>query len=167
MQKTYPIRVTILLFGLLFSVGRIFAQEWVVPDDKKQKVSPVKFNDEVTKKGEDVFKKNCTSCHGEPTKGNFVKLTPEPGDPATDKFQKQTDGALFYKITTGRSPMPEFKNVLSDDERWQVIAYFRGFNKSYVQPEPVLAPSGKYGGLDIKANLQLLPDKNLRHARDR
>jgi len=34
--------------------------------------------------------------------------------------------------------MPQFGNILSDEERWQVISYIRSFNASYVQPAPVI-----------------------------
>jgi hypothetical protein len=125
----------ILIFALMvLSVLKVSAQQWIVPEDKKEKVSPFKFTDETVLKGQAVFQRNCQSCHGEPGKGNFVNLTPPPGDPATGKFQTQVDGALFYKMTTGRSPMPQFKEILSEEERWQVISYFRSFNKNYVQP---------------------------------
>ena len=133
-----------------------FAQAWEVPVDKVQKVSPFKFNEDTKKKGEAVFQRNCTSCHGIPTKGNFVPLVPPPGDPATDKFQKQVDGALFYKITTGRGAMPSFKDVLAEEERWQVISYFRSFNSKYIQPEPVAKISGAFGGMIIDAKFVYL-----------
>jgi mono/diheme cytochrome c family protein len=125
-----------LLFfaSFVLTVFNVSAQQWNVPEDKKARLSPVQFNAETVKKGEVIFQRNCQSCHGIPTKNNFVNLTPPPGDPATDKFQKQTDGALFYKITTGRSPMPTFKDILTEEERWAVISYFRSFNKNYVQP---------------------------------
>lgn len=129
----------ILSFVLLTCLFRVNGQTWDVPADKKTRTSTLLFNAETAKKGETLFQRNCQSCHGEPGKGNYVSLNPSPGDPATDKFQKQTDGALFYKMTTGRSPMPQFKDVLSEEERWQIIAYFRSFNKSYVQP-PINGP---------------------------
>jgi hypothetical protein len=128
------IRKAYLLLVIASITLKISAQTWDVPEDKLSRVSPLKFSSESEKKGESVFMKNCTSCHGIPTKGNFVKLVPPPGDPATDKFQKQTDGALFYKITTGRGAMPQFKDIVAEEDRWNVISYFRSFNKSYVQP---------------------------------
>jgi mono/diheme cytochrome c family protein len=161
MQSRNLDKIIVLGLGLVLAFGRVCAQNWVVPDDKMQKVSPMKFDAAAAQKGADVFKKNCMSCHGEPTKANFAGLTPSPGDPATDKFQKQTDGALFHKITTGRSLMPEFKNLLSEEERWQVIAYFRSFNKSYIQPEPASVPSGKYGGMEIVTNAEFLSSQKL------
>jgi molybdopterin-containing oxidoreductase family membrane subunit len=152
--------VTVLVLLIALSIpSKSVAQTWEVPEDKAQKVSPFKFTDDSRKKGEAIFNKNCVSCHGQPTKANFSNLVPSPGDPATAKFQNQQDGALFYKITTGKAPMPEFKNILTEEERWQIISYFRSFNSKYVQPEPVAAPAGVFGGMDIKVNLKYLPEK--------
>ena len=72
-----------------------------------------------------------------PGKVTYLRsLNPQPPDPASKEFQQQTDGELFYKITTGRAIMPAFKNILSEEERWKVISYFRSFNKSYTQQKP-------------------------------
>lgn len=151
--------------GKILSAGLILlsistfatAQEWTVPEDKSQKVSPFKFSSETVKSGEAIFQKNCVSCHGEPGKANYNKeMQPSPGDPAGTKFQNETDGALFHKITTGRTPMPEFKNVLTDEERWQLIAYIRSFNPQYVQPEPVAAPAGAFAGMEVSVKLNYI-----------
>jgi mono/diheme cytochrome c family protein len=141
--------IAIIAF-IAFSPICLKAQNWLVPEDKAQKASPFKFSDETQHKGETLYQRNCQSCHGTPAKANFAGLTPTPGDPATEKFSKQSDGALFFKITNGRGVMPQFKDVLTDDERWQVISYFRSFHKGYVQPEPATMTTGKYGGLNVK-----------------
>jgi len=132
-------KTTSLLFTFLFLMGiQLVAQVWEVPAEQKMKVSPFRFNADSIKKGETIFLKNCLSCHGNPGKKNWAKITPEPGDPASDRFQIQTDGDLFYKITTGKVPMPEFRNILSENERWNIIAFFRSFNPKYIQPNPEL-----------------------------
>jgi hypothetical protein len=142
-------KVFILLTLLIFIPRHGLPQEWTVSDEDNVKTAPFKFTDEIRKTGEKVFLQNCTSCHGIPGKSNFVQLVPPPGDPATDKFQKQTDGALFHKMTTGKGAMPSFRDILTEEERWSVISYFRSFNKRYVQPEPVSRPTGKYEGTEI------------------
>jgi len=131
----------ILILSILVNASIAFTQQWEVPADKKAKVAPLLFNAETVKKGEAIFKQNCQMCHGEPTKSNYTKLTPLPGDPASANYQNQTDGSMFYKITTGRGPMPQFKDVLKEEERWFVISYIRSFNKNYVQPSPEGAKS--------------------------
>jgi mono/diheme cytochrome c family protein len=138
-----------ILFALLVLVAavRLAGQNpaWPVPDDQKGKIAPVKFNPEMVKTGEGVYLKNCQSCHGLPSKKNFAAIQPSPGDLSENKVGGQTDGELFYRITAGKAPMPEFRNILSEDERWSVISYLRTFHKGYVQPDPekALAGSGK------------------------
>jgi mono/diheme cytochrome c family protein len=136
----------IAVFMLSFAATRLSAQVWMVPDDQKGELATFKFTDEVVKKGAEIFSKNCQSCHGIPTKANWAKIQPEPGDPASEKFSKNSDGELFYKITNGRGPMPQFRNILSEEDRWNVIAYLRSFHKGYVQPDPGKAKAAAKGG---------------------
>ena len=142
------------LFILMILIGMNLAAqtEWVVPDEYKMKVSPFKFIEDSVKKGETVFIKNCQSCHGNPGKSNWAKISPDPGDPASKKFQDQTDGEMFFRISSGRTPMPEFRNILSENERWNVISYIRSFNQNYVQPNPELQVAFK--GKQVKLSLQ-------------
>jgi hypothetical protein len=147
-------KLLILTILLTILTDYCFPQEWTVSDEDNAKVAPFRFTDSSRTAGEKVFLQNCTSCHGNPGKNNFTPLVPPPGDPATDKFQKQVDGALYYKITTGRGAMPSFKDVLTETERWLVISYFRSFNKGYVQPEPLIMPAGQYAGMDIRVNIE-------------
>ena len=64
-------------------------------------------------------------------KNNPVPLTPDPGDPAGEKFSVNADGELFYKITMGKGAMPKFKDMLSENDRWAVISYIRTFHPDY------------------------------------
>jgi hypothetical protein len=89
------------------------------------------------------------SCHGTPGKSNFLNLVPPPGDPATEKIQRNNDGELFYKVTTGRGQMPSFKSVLTSDEVWNIISYLRSFNKSYSQLVKSVISSTAYPGATI------------------
>lgn len=129
LKRTTTLIVFVTLFGIQLS-----AAGWDVPADKKSKNSFIKFNDASAKEGEVIYNKNCASCHGNPSKGNVLKsLKPIPPDLASTTTQQLTDGELFYILNTGRGLMPTFKNVLSENERWKVIAYMRSFNKKYVQ----------------------------------
>ncbi len=107
---------------------------WLVPQDQREKLSLVEFTDAMRTSGKEVFSAKCTACHGTPGQGNYnALLNPSPGDPASEKFQMNTDGALFYKISEGRVTMPSFKSALSKADIWNVIAYIRSFNPTYVQ----------------------------------
>jgi mono/diheme cytochrome c family protein len=135
----------------------LFAQEWIVPDDKKGKLSTFQFDDKTRKEGEKIYSVNCMSCHGTPGKGNYLKLVPPPGDPATDKIQHNTDGEIFYKVTNGRGQMPSFKNALESDEIWHVISFLRSFNPSYKQLIMPVITSSAYPGAVIKMVLSFNP----------
>ncbi|NDP22653.1 MAG: cytochrome c [Paludibacter sp.] len=126
-------KVSTILIATFLSLN-VFAQNWDVPADKKAKNSYLKFDDATSKEGEVIYTKNCVSCHGNPGKGNSLKtLNPIPPDMLSTQTQALTDGELFYILVAGRMIMPSFKNILSENERWKVISYIRGFNKKYVQ----------------------------------
>jgi mono/diheme cytochrome c family protein len=143
----------LLIISFICALGMtLSAQTWVVPDDQKAIVAPFKFTPDMQKQGEQIYLKNCQSCHGLMGKDNWAKLTPPPGDLSKAKAQVQTDGEIFYRITTGKVPMPEFRNILTEDDRWWVIAYMRTFNPKYVQPAPVAkaAFTGRTVALDMQ-----------------
>lgn len=126
----------ILLIFFVLNFGFVVnAQEWTVPAEEAEKVSPYIFEEDMVADGEVLYENSCTSCHGTPTENNFMPFSPPPGDPASEQFQSQPDGALFYKIQKGRGVMPVFENILAGEEIWSLVAYIRSFNKEYVQPE--------------------------------
>ena len=132
-KKNIGFRISTIIIGSLFCL-QLFAQDWDIPADKKAKNSYIPFTGVTAKAGEDLFTKNCKSCHGNHGKVNSLKtLKPIPPDLSGPVTQKRTDGDLFYILTTGRQIMPSFKNILSEDQRWELISYIRSYNKSYVQ----------------------------------
>ena len=124
-------------------------QEWIVPEDKKGRLSTFPFDDNTRMAGLKLYTINCMSCHGSPGKSNYLNLVPPPGDPATDKIQKNSDGEIFYKMITGRGQMPSFRSVLTTDEIWNVISYVRSFNKTYKQLVKAMISSSAYPGATI------------------
>ncbi len=131
--------ITFTIVFLLLTVAHSFAQTiWEVPQKANDKISFQMFNEDMANEGRLLYESSCASCHGTPEEANYALMVPSPGDPAEDKFQKQTDGALFYKIQIGKEEMPKFENIFSEDEIWNIVAYFRSFNKSYTQPIPDL-----------------------------
>lgn len=122
------------LLIILISFNKLSGQQaWVVDDDSKAKLSPFKFDSTSILNGKKLFEDNCKSCHGDPGKGNNQPMEPPAHDPASEIYQNNTDGELFFKITNGRETMPEFKNTLEANQRWELIAFIRSFNKDYKQ----------------------------------
>lgn len=147
--KHQPMRwsVTLLLAFLTFGLSSVNAQEtWDVPEERKSRLSPFEFSDSIQQQGFIHYSVNCASCHGIPGQGNYERLDPLPGDPATAEFQMNTDGDMYYKVSEGRGLMPSFKNVLSAQEIWEVVGYLRTFNPDYVQEVRPTAELSAYGG---------------------
>lgn len=114
------------------------AQEWIVPQEFRLRLSPFEFSEASAEAGRTIYTANCLSCHGNPGRNNFLRsLNPQPGDPASEEYQSNSDGEIFYKVSEGRGQMPGFKNVLSQTDIWNVVSYVRTFNTDYVQ---VVAP---------------------------
>lgn len=101
---------------------------WTVPETMNNKENPLKPSEKNIALGNKIYKKMCWSCHGENGKGNGpagVSLDPMPADFSTDKFQNQTDGAIYWKLSTGRGAMAPYENNLSEDQRWSIVNYLR------------------------------------------
>lgn len=143
-------KISYLITAMLFLSIQVFAQEWEVPADQKNNINPQEYNLTNVKKGKDLYYQNCKSCHGDPGKNNALPLVPPPIDMTSDKMQKNTEGEIYYKITTGRGGMPQFKTNISDDDRWRIVNYIMNFNP---KREPLL--------VDLpKANAKLLASVN-------
>lgn len=105
---------------------------WTCPPAEKAKKSPLPKSDAVVAAGKKLTAdKACTACHGESGKGDgpgAAALNPKPADWTSPRVQQETDGCLFWKISTGRGAMPPWA-ALSETERWQLIHYIRTLKK--------------------------------------
>jgi mono/diheme cytochrome c family protein len=109
------------------------ASDWVAPPREARKTNPLPDDEATIAKGKAVFLSQCVSCHGETGVGNgpaAKDLAKHPGDLTSRGVQDQSDGSIFWKISTGRAPMTAFQGTLSAEERWEVIRYVRTFGKA-------------------------------------
>lgn len=122
------------IFLLSFTSASLRAQEkpkgkeWKVPEADAKIKSTVKADDATIAAGKDIWAQQCKSCHGAKGLGDGAKaekIEISCGDFSSKDVQSLSDGALYWKITEGRKPMPSFKEKLSDTERWQVVAFMR------------------------------------------
>ncbi len=115
------------------------AAKWTAPAEADKKKNPVASDATSIAAGKDIYTKNCASCHGKKGKGDGPKsadLDKVPNDFSKSDFTKQTDGAIFWKISEGKKPMPSFKKDLTDEQRWSVINYIRTFGPPKVTTPP-------------------------------
>jgi len=113
---------------LLLSAGFIQTTAWVAPKEADAMKNPLMNNADATAKGKILYTQFCAICHGDKGKGDGVggmNLTPKPTNYTSYNVQSQTDGAIYWKITNGNPPMPSYKDILKDEQRWQLINYIR------------------------------------------
>ncbi len=128
-MKTFKFLTIIGIISFAFySFTTLVQEEWKVPAKYQTMKNPIAAKTDAAI-GKSLFTKHCKSCHGAEGYGDGPKakeMKGDLGDFSTKEFQKQSDGALFYKTTTGRNDMPEFaKKVPSDEDRWLIVNYMR------------------------------------------
>ena len=105
---------------------------WVAPSSANNLVNPLAGNPSATVAGKTLYKQFCAICHGDKGKGNGLagmSLKPRPANFTKADVQKQTDGAIYWKINEGKTPMASYKTTLTEEQRWQLVNYIRTFNK--------------------------------------
>lgn len=105
-----------------------------------------------------LYELNCMVCHGPTLKGpnepdkakkakilSFMTRAPLPEDLTSKITKNSTDGELFAFISNGgrqgyalrergkesTSPMPEFRFLLTEDERWALVTYLRSVQETH------------------------------------
>lgn len=79
-------------------------------------------------RGRTLFAKHCASCHGPDGQGDGSAgrdLDPPPDNLRDPQIAQRSDAKLFRQITRGRRPMPSFGRLLSDDDRWTLVAFVK------------------------------------------
>ena len=93
----------------------------------------------------ELYNVNCQVCHGVGLAGDglvvpYMTRGVVPANLNSDATQNSTDGELFAFIGEGgrqgyalieagqpsNSPMPAFKYLLSEEDRWALVKYLRG-----------------------------------------
>ena len=133
-MKTYKILASIsfvlIFYLLILGFNKPTQERWIAPASANKIINPFKNDADAAKRGKKIFTQLCAVCHGLKGKGDgiaAVSLNPKPANFNNAEIQKQTDGALFWKLTNGRTPMASYKESLSETQRWQVINYIRTF----------------------------------------
>ena len=120
--------VLISLLGSSLDGSAQSTSPWIAPKEADKLKNPFAGNEDAIKSGKKVYMQLCVICHGDKGKGDGmagVALNPKPSDFTSDKVQAQSDGAIFWKMSNGRAPMAAYKELIPENERWQLVAYIR------------------------------------------
>ena len=125
-----------ILTAMLVPVPNVAGEEhsaakarWIAPAGEAGKQNPVAVNESSLAAGGKIYTKRCVGCHGQKGNGDgpdAVDLGIHPAKLSNPAMREESDGALFWKITVGKKPMPGYGTRLSPADRWNVINYLRG-----------------------------------------
>jgi len=107
-------------------------EKWTAPAAEARKKNPVAVNESSLAAGQKIYLKRCLACHGKTGNGDgpdAVDLGIHPAKLSDAVVREETDGGLFWKITVGKKPMPNYGSRLSPTDRWNVINYLRTLAK--------------------------------------
>ena len=144
-MKRLLLSLSAIVIAAVFAFGQESVQKWMAPARAAAKKNPVQANETSIALGKKIYERQCLACHGAQGKGDgrmAAHLEKRPGNLANTKLWEQSDGALFWKVNEGHRPMPTFKNVMSDEERWPVINYIRTLTPKPVSKDQT-KPEGK------------------------
>jgi mono/diheme cytochrome c family protein len=126
--------ITMLLLAILMLIqDPVFAEqksakEWRVSPRKAKILNPILAEESSIALGTKLYLQECQECHGETGRGDgpeAADLDKSARDFTNEDMWGQADGAIYWKIRTGRRPMPGFKNLLSADEIWHLTNFMR------------------------------------------
>ena len=129
--------LAVLSFGLIAVLAQAPPttgdEPWIVPARSARKQNPVLPDDKSVAQGKELYVAGCFPCHGSAGKGDGAAAATlerngkpvRPGNLSDPKMWQQSDGALFSKISEGRTPMPAFQESFTEEQRWQIVNYIR------------------------------------------
>ena len=133
-KQVFRLTLVVVSIICLIPTNQTFAQNdvWKAPSIAESYKNPFVGNENATQVGKKLYSQFCAICHGKKGKGEGVAgmaLKPRPADFTKDFIQKQSDGAIFWKMTEGKPPMAAYKTTLTEEQRWQLVNYIRSLAK--------------------------------------
>ena len=125
----------LLIFACLGSrtaAADSLAEKWLSPAPSAAKKNPVASTQNSAAAGQKIYSKTCMMCHGRAGDADgpaVIELNIHPAKLSDPQLSTESDGALFWKITTGRKPMPAYGKRLSETDRWNLVNYIRTLPK--------------------------------------
>ncbi len=108
------------------------SDKWLSPAPSAAKKNPIASTQESIAAGQKIYSKTCATCHGKSGDANgpaVIELNIHPAKLSDSKLATESDGSLFWKITTGKKPMPAYGKRLSETDRWNLVNYVRTLSK--------------------------------------
>jgi Cytochrome c. len=108
------------------------SDKWVSPAPSAAKKNPIAPTQQSIAGGQKIYSKTCAMCHGKSGDADgpaVIELNIHPAKLSDPKLATESDGSLFWKITTGKKPMPAYGKRFSETDRWHLVNYVRTLSK--------------------------------------
>jgi mono/diheme cytochrome c family protein len=137
LQSYFRLRLAVLFTVLIASALIALSEEqskakWSAPAGEAQRKNPVAATESSLAAGRKIYSKTCLMCHGKTGDADgpaVIELNIHPAKLSDPKLATESDGSLFWKITTGKKPMPTYGKRLSETDRWNLVNYVRTLSK--------------------------------------
>ena len=99
----------------------------VAPEKASAYVNPVPATQESLARGEVLYDRTCTPCHGSTGAGDGLVTTAGMLSQSllVEPVLSRADGYLYGMIRVGRGLMPQYGHQLTHFDRWHVVNYVR------------------------------------------
>jgi mono/diheme cytochrome c family protein len=111
------------------------ASGWVLPPNAAETTNPLPVDEKLLASGKAIYKDKCQRCHGPGGLGDGPDADPDHQEDMdltnAKRAEKNPDGVVFFKVSNGRRrpKMPPFKDELTEQQIWAVVAYAQSLRK--------------------------------------
>ena len=94
--------------------------------------NPLESSPERIESGRQLFQTNCKHCHGAEGRGDGpsgLYFEPTPQAMQGERVTERSDGEIFWILGNGSANMPSFGNLLTHEERWELILFIRSLQQ--------------------------------------
>ena len=107
--------------------GHAHGGGWTAPAEMAARHNPIAATEASVERGRRIFEVTCATCHGQLGRGDgpaAAALDPKPAD-LVFMAPQHTHGDFAWRVATGRGAMPAWRNVLSENQIWDVVNYLK------------------------------------------
>jgi mono/diheme cytochrome c family protein len=143
------------------NIGRAEPVDYVVPDFTQAAtaippgtevlqgmVNPVPADSASLARGQILFDRYCTVCHGAEGLGTGAQILErwpalQVYDLAGAAVQAYPDGYIYGMIRVGRGLMPQYGHQITHFDRWHIVNYVRRLQNEFATAQPAAADGGE------------------------
>jgi mono/diheme cytochrome c family protein len=106
---------------------------WSAPHEAANRPNPIPLDQTSIERGRELFQNKCALCHGTTGKGDGSAakgLDPKPANLA-EMSAHHPDGDIAWKIATGRGPMPAWKDILTENDIWDLTNFINNLGTNH------------------------------------